>query len=82
MCLAVPALVVERRGDAAIVDLGGVRRGASLVLTPEAGVGDWVLIHVGYAIETIDEAAAGEALALRQAGLDIVAESAEPESAA
>jgi hydrogenase expression/formation protein HypC len=82
MCLAVPARIVERRGDAAVVDLGGVRRGASLVLTPEAREGDWILLHAGYAIQTVDEAAAGEALALRAAGLDVIAETADPESVA
>ncbi len=55
MCLALPARVVERRaGDLALVDLGGVRKEISLALVPEAAVGDYVIVHVGFAIGQID----------------------------
>ena len=64
MCLAVPGRVVEvRDGEdlrAARVDFGGVVREASLAFVPEARVGDYVLVHVGFAISRIDEAAARE----------------------
>lgn len=57
MCLAVPARVLELRPDQmALVDFNGTQREISLmVLDGDARVGDYVLIHVGYAIETIDE---------------------------
>lgn len=55
MCLAVPAKVVERKADAAIVELGGNRLNVSMVLTPDAIVGEWVLVHAGFAISTIGE---------------------------
>jgi hydrogenase expression/formation protein HypC len=55
MCLAIPARVVElRSGDTALVDLGGIRKEISLALVPEAQVGDYVIIHVGYALGLID----------------------------
>jgi hydrogenase expression/formation protein HypC len=64
MCLAVPGRVLEVReaGDlrAARVDFGGVVREASLAFVPEAREGDYVLVHVGFAISRIDEAAARE----------------------
>jgi hydrogenase expression/formation protein HypC len=60
MCLAVPAQITERNGDEAVVDLQGSRLRISALLTPEAGVGDWVLVHAGFAITQLDEAAARE----------------------
>lgn len=62
MCLAIPALVKSVDGLEAEVEIGGVSRRASIMLTPEAKVGDYVLLHTGYAISTIDEAEAIETL--------------------
>ena len=62
MCLAVPALIKTIDGDEAEVDLGGVSRRSSLVLTPEAKVGDYVLLHAGYAINIVDQSEAAETL--------------------
>jgi len=64
MCLAVPARVVELNGDNAIVDLDGVRKETSTLLLDEVAVGDYVLIHVGYALERIDPLEAAKTLAL------------------
>ncbi len=64
MCLAVPALVKSRDGHEAVVEIGGVTRQASLRLTPEAKVGDYVLLHTGYAIGVIDPQEAEETLKL------------------
>ena len=64
MCLAVPARIMSLTGDLATIDLGGVSREASLSLTPEARVGDYVLLHAGFAIQTLDEAEAQETLRL------------------
>ncbi len=62
MCLAVPARVVEVDGDIAKVDFGhGVLRKVSLALV-DAKVGDYVLVHAGYAIQVIDEKEAMETL--------------------
>jgi hydrogenase expression/formation protein HypC len=56
MCLAVPGQILERLDDGlARVDFTGVRRTVSVVFTPEAEPGDWVLVHVGFALATIDE---------------------------
>ena len=65
MCLALPALVVELKdGDRAVVEVDGVRKTVSLALTPEAGVGDYVIVHVGYAIGMLDAGEAARTLAL------------------
>ncbi|MDA8064123.1 MAG: HypC/HybG/HupF family hydrogenase formation chaperone [Thermaerobacter sp.] len=64
MCLAVPVRIVRRVGDLAEVDAGGVRKEVSLLLVPEAAVGDYVLLHAGYAIQLVDEAGARETLEL------------------
>jgi len=64
MCLAIPALVKSVEGNQADVEVGGVGRKVSLWLTPEARVGDYVLLHTGYAIGIIDKAEAEETLKL------------------
>jgi hydrogenase expression/formation protein HypC len=64
MCLAVPALVKSIDGLQANVEIGGVGRQISIWLTPEVKVGDYVLLHTGYAINIIDEAEARETLKL------------------
>ena len=64
MCLAIPALVKSIDGHQAEVDIDGVTRQVSLQLTPEARVGDYVLLHTGYAIGVVDEAEAEETLKL------------------
>lgn len=55
MCLAVPGKIVEIQDMLATVDISGVVRKVSLMLLPEAKVGEFVLIHAGFAIQTIDE---------------------------
>jgi hydrogenase expression/formation protein HypC len=62
MCLAVPVKVVSIEGSEAEVEIGGVKRRVSIILTPEANVGDYVLLHTGYAINVINEAEAQETL--------------------
>jgi hydrogenase expression/formation protein HypC len=58
MCLAIPARIVELEGDKAVVDAMGNRWRARTTLLPEAGLGDLVLIHAGFAISLVDEAEA------------------------
>ncbi len=53
MCLAVPMRIVEMSGSRAVVELGGVRREASLDLLEGAAVGDYVIVHAGFAIEKL-----------------------------
>jgi len=64
MCLAIPALIKSIDGEQAIADIEGVTREVSLQLTPDARVGDYVLLHTGYAISVIDPAEAEETLKL------------------
>ena len=65
MCLAIPAQVVELRdGDSAVVDLAGVRKEISLSLVENVVVGDYVIVHVGYALNKLDPEEAAKTLAL------------------
>lgn len=54
MCLAVPAKVVDLQGQEAVADLHGNRVRINTLLVPQAEVGDWVLIHAGFAIQRLD----------------------------
>lgn len=65
MCLAIPALVLRRlAAEEAVIDAGGVEKRVSLALVPEAVVGDYVLVHTGYAISRLDPDEAARTLAL------------------
>ena len=55
MCLAVPAKIVAIKDSLATVELRGVTREASLMLLPEAKVGDYVLVHAGFAMQVIEQ---------------------------
>ena len=71
MCLAIPVRVVEKKSDdAAIVDLSGIRKEISLALVSGVEVGDYVILHVGYALTKLDPEEAERTLALfRAAGI-------------
>ncbi|OIP11627.1 MAG: HypC/HybG/HupF family hydrogenase formation chaperone [Rhodocyclales bacterium CG17_big_fil_post_rev_8_21_14_2_50_68_7] len=65
MCLAIPVRVVELlEGDQARVDVGGVRKEISLALVDDVRPGDYVIVHVGYALHKLDCEEAGKTLAL------------------
>jgi hydrogenase expression/formation protein HypC len=64
MCLAIPVRVKEIRGSMAEVELGGVITEVSVLFTPEAEVGDYVVMHAGYAISVLDTEQAEETLEL------------------
>lgn len=65
MCLAIPVRIVEIGAeDSAIADIGGVRKEISLALVDGVGVGDYVIVHVGYAISRLDPEEAQRTLAL------------------
>jgi hydrogenase expression/formation protein HypC len=70
MCLGIPAQIVDLvdpDAGLATAELSGIRRQVSVALCPDAGPGDWVLVHVGFALERIDEEQAAETLALLEA---------------
>ena len=64
MCLAIPARIISIEGEEALADVGGVQRKIGVMLTPSVRVGDYGLLHTGYAIGVIDPAEAQETLAL------------------
>jgi hydrogenase expression/formation protein HypC len=65
MCLAIPACVEELiADDSAIVNLGGIRKEISLALVDGVVLGDYVIVHVGYAIQKLDQVEAEHTLAL------------------
>jgi len=65
MCLAIPVQVIELLGEStAIVDLDGIRKEISLALVDDVQVGDYVILHVGYALSKLDPAEAARTLAL------------------
>lgn len=78
MCLAIPVKIVSINDKEAMIEIGGIRREASLWLTPEAKVGDYVLLHTGYAIAVLDEDEARETLEL----IEAVAKAGEEEDEA
>lgn len=76
MCLAIPAKVVRLNGNEAKVDFGeGVLRDVNVQLV-DAKIGDYVLVHAGYAIQVIDEEEAEETLQLWNEILDVSEENA------
>jgi hydrogenase expression/formation protein HypC len=62
MCLAVPSRIVEIKDQVATVDVDGVTREASLMLLDDISIGDYVIVHAGFAIERIDEDVAQQTL--------------------
>jgi len=60
MCLAIPARIITRDEIRAKVDMMGNEREVGIVLVPEAEIGDYVLVHAGYAISVIDSETARE----------------------
>ncbi len=69
MCLAVPAKIVELTSDTALVDMAGIRREVSVMLLPDVRVGDYVIVHAGFAIGKLDEQEAVETLEMIRAVL-------------
>jgi hydrogenase expression/formation protein HypC len=65
MCLAIPAKVVQKlENDQALVEVGGVRNQVSLMLVEDVIVGDYVIVHVGFAIARLNAEEAAKSLAL------------------
>lgn len=73
MCLAIPARVVElRENDMALVDLNGVRKDISLAMVEDVAVGDYVIVHVGFALNKLNPDEAAKTLALFDEMRDLV----------
>lgn len=64
MCLAIPSKIIEIKDNMGTIDVDGVQRKASLLLLEDAKIGDYVIVHAGFAIHKIDEEAAMESLKL------------------
>ena len=79
MCLAIPARVVElQEGARAIVDLDGVRKSIDLSLVDDVTVGDYVVVHVGFALGRIDPEEAERTLAMLGELAQVQAQAANP----
>ncbi len=82
MCLAVPSQIVSiDETGLAQVSVMGVQRPCSVRLVPNAQVGDYVLVHAGFAIQRIEEQDARETLALLEQMPDLLGDELEPEQA-
>ncbi|OQX21528.1 MAG: hydrogenase assembly protein HypC [Desulfobacteraceae bacterium IS3] len=64
MCLAIPSKIVKIEDSLATIDVDGVKRVVSILLLEDAQVGDYVIVHAGFAIHKIDETVAAESLEL------------------
>ena len=64
MCLAIPSKVTHIENGMATIDVEGVQRAASLMLLDDVSIGDFVIVHAGFAIQKLDEAAAAESIQL------------------
>ena len=62
MCLAIPAKIIKIENNMGTIDMEGTQREVSLLLQEDAKVGDYVIVHAGFAIQTIDEQEAMESL--------------------
>lgn len=66
MCLAIPMKVIRINGREAVAEVGGVEYRANLMILPDVKVGDYIIVHAGFAIEKLDETAALETLQIWQ----------------
>jgi hydrogenase expression/formation protein HypC len=69
MCLAIPSKIIEIENQVATIDVDGVQTHASLLLLEDVGIGDYVIVHAGFAIHKIDEGEAMESLKLLKEAL-------------
>jgi len=72
MCLAIPSKIIRIVGDVGTVDVDGVKRDVSLLMVEDPQLGDYVIIHAGFAIHKIDEITAKESLQLLKEALAFV----------
>ena len=72
MCLAIPSKITKIENNMATIDVDGVQREASLLLLEDAREGEYVIVHAGFAIQKIDEAAAQETLKFLREAAELV----------
>ncbi len=72
MCLAIPSKIVKIENNIGTIDVDGVKRKTSLLLLEDAEVGDYVIVHAGFAIHKIDEQVAMESLKILRETLSLV----------
>lgn len=72
MCLAIPSKIVEIENNIGTLDVDGVKRKASLLLLEDPKVGEYVIVHAGFALHKIDESAAMETLKLLREAASMV----------
>lgn len=77
MCLAIPSKIIEIENQMATVEVDGVRKKVSLLLLEDAKIGDYVIVHAGFAIQIVDEAAALESLQLIREAVSVAEQSGE-----
>ena len=82
MCLAIPSKITAIKDQMGVIDVAGVRREASLLLLENPRVGDWVIVHAGFAIQKIDEAVAQESLRYLREAAQLLVEDDGPDAAA
>jgi hydrogenase expression/formation protein HypC len=64
MCLAVPMKVITKQDSSGIAEIGGVKKEINFMMLPEAQIGDYVIVHAGFAIQRLNEEEAHKTLAL------------------
>jgi hydrogenase expression/formation protein HypC len=74
MCLAIPSRIERIKDNIAIIDVDGVKRTVSLLLLEDAKVGDYVIVHAGFALHKIDEAVAMESLEILREAASLLEE--------
>jgi len=72
MCIAIPSKIVKIENNIGTIDVDGVKRKTSLLLLEDAKVGDYVIVHAGFAIHKIDEQVAMESLKILRETLSLV----------
>ena len=72
MCLAIPSRITKIENNMATINVEGVQREASLLLLEDARIGDYVIVHAGFAIQKLDESAAQETLDLLREAIAVV----------
>lgn len=82
MCLAIPSRIIAIDDQMGVIDVAGVQRKASLLLLEDPGVGDWVIVHAGFAIQKIDEATAQESLQYLREAAQLLVDDDDPDAAA
>ena len=82
MCLAIPSRITEIKENMGVIEVVGVQREVSLLLVENPQVGDWVIVHAGFAIQIIDEATAQESLRYLREAAQLLAENDDSGTAA